>query len=69
MLVGIVEPHQELVGDVGWIDLSAGVRACERANGEILLPVEDSWAQKQLVYRPRHPKTAPTLLPLLGDGP
>jgi hypothetical protein len=50
-LAGIVEPDKDLVGNVGWIDIPAGVRAFERANGEILLLVEDSWAQKQMVYR------------------
>lgn len=50
-LTGIVEPDKDLVGDVGWIDIGAGVRAFEREGGEILLVVEDSWAQKQMVYR------------------
>jgi hypothetical protein len=50
-LEGILEPDKALVGDVGWIDIPAGVRAFERSNGEVLLLVEDSWAQKQMVYR------------------
>ena len=50
-LLGIVEPDLNLVGAVGWIDISEGIRAFERENGEILLLVEDSWTQKEMVYR------------------
>ena len=50
-LLGIVEPDPEIVGMVGWIDIGEGIRAFRRQNGEILLLVEDSWAQKEMVYR------------------
>ena len=50
-LLGIVEPDQQIVGGVGWIDIAEGIRAFERQDGEILLLVEDSWAQKEMIYR------------------
>ena len=50
-LLGIVEPDPQLVGGVGWIDRADGIRARQLPNGEILLIVEDSWAQKEMIYR------------------
>jgi len=50
-LLGIIEPDADLVGGVGWIDIDSGIRAFTRKNGEVLLLVEDSYAEKQLVYR------------------
>ncbi|MBA3847693.1 MAG: hypothetical protein H0X45_13760, partial [Planctomycetes bacterium] len=50
-LLGIVEPDPALVGTVGWIDIDGGVRSFTRSDGETILLVEDSWAQKQMVYR------------------
>ena len=50
-LLGIIEPDPALVGNVGWLDIDSGIRAFIRKNGEVLLLNEDSWAQKQMVYR------------------
>ena len=50
-LLGIVEPDPEIVGGVGWIDIGEGIRAFQEKNGDYLLLVEDSWAQKEMVYR------------------
>ena len=50
-LRGIIEPDADLVGGVGWIDIDTGIRAFTRKNGEVLLLVEDSYAEKQMVYR------------------
>jgi hypothetical protein len=50
-LLGIVEPDAELVGSVGWVDIDAGIRAFTRREGEVLLIVEDSWSQKEMIYR------------------
>ncbi len=50
-LHGVIEPDANLFGGIGWIDIDGGVRAFTCKNGEIILLVEDSWAQKQMVYR------------------
>ena len=49
-LLGMVEPDDQLFGGVGWIDIDLGVRAFEQKNGGVILLVEDSFAQKQMVY-------------------
>ncbi|HYE04390.1 MAG TPA: hypothetical protein VEL07_02610 [Planctomycetota bacterium] len=51
-LLGIVEPDPDLVGEVGWVDLpGGGIHACERKDGEIVIMCEESYAEKQMVYR------------------
>ncbi len=49
--LGIIEPDATLFGGVGWIDIDAGVRVFQRKSGELVLLDEDSYAQKQMVYR------------------
>jgi hypothetical protein len=49
-LLGTIEPDADLVGRVGWLDLTAGIRAFTRKNGEVLLLCEEVWSQKQLIY-------------------
>jgi hypothetical protein len=49
--LGIIEPDANLFGGIGWMDIDSGVRAFQRKSGELLLLNEDSWAQKQMVYR------------------
>jgi len=52
-LLGIIEPDPDIVGtDIGWLDFPGGaVRAYLRQNGEILVTSEESYKEKQLLYR------------------
>ena len=51
-LLGIIEPDPDVVGNVGWVDMPGGsLHAFERKDGEIVITVEESYLQKEMVYR------------------
>jgi hypothetical protein len=51
-LLGCLEQDMKVFGrNPGWIDQSCGVRAVTRANGDVVVLVEDSYLEKTIVYR------------------
>jgi len=56
-LLGILEPDPEIVGAVGWVDTDGSIRAFAKKDGSTLVIVEDSWAQKEMIYHVKPIKT------------
>ena len=56
-LLGILEPDPSIVGDVGWVDTDGSIRAFTKKDGSFLVIVEDSWAQKEMIYHVKPIKT------------
>lgn len=50
-LVGVMVPGKEVGGNSGWVDITHGIRAFKRKNGEYLVLVEEDWRGKNLLYR------------------
>jgi hypothetical protein len=51
--LGIIEPDPDVVGtDIGWVDMpGGGIHVFERKNGEIVVMEEESYKERQIVYR------------------
>ncbi len=50
-LLGVMVPGEEVGGNSGWVDITHGIRAFKRKNGEYLIIVEEDWRGKNLLYR------------------
>ena len=48
--VGFMRPGPEVGGNSGWVDMSHGLQAIQRNNGDYLVIVEENYRAKNLIY-------------------